>query len=124
MGAGRCPSSGEGRGPAFTRDYAPEDLERRHDWDLETTPRRRRRRQWHDHPPTLVAESSFSAEDDDDEENERLTAARDRGRMYSVVLQHPQEVELPRQESVGIIQSTWTRRWLLGRSSERGAYLR
>ena len=75
------------RGPHFTRDYGPEDLERWHDWDppddvLDADD---------DRPPTLAAESSSSAEEeyeDEDEENETPTAgtyARPRPYVRSTV---------------------------------------
>lgn len=85
----------QGRGPAFTRDYAPEDLERWHDWDPENDASDDDDDDnGNGQPPTLAAESSSSAEDDDDEENERPTAgtyARPRPYVRSVVRVHPQE---------------------------------
>jgi hypothetical protein len=80
------------RGPAFTRDYAPEDLERWHDWDPSVDGSDADDDNSNDRPPTLAAESS-STEDDDDE-NERPTAgtyARPRPFVRSVVRVHPRE---------------------------------
>jgi hypothetical protein len=86
----------QGRGPAFTRDYAPEDLERWHDWDpsIDASDADDDDDNGNDRPPTLAAESSSSAEEYDDEENERPTAgtyARPRPYVRSVVPVHPRE---------------------------------
>lgn len=83
----------QGRGPAFTRDYGPEDLERWHDWDPSIDGSDADDDGDDDvRPPTLAAESSSSTEDD--EENERPTAgtyARPRPYVRSVVRVHPRE---------------------------------
>jgi len=87
------------RGPAFTRDYGPEDLERWHDWDpsVDASDADDNGGDEDDQqPPTLAADSSSSssAEEDDDDENERPTAgtyARPRPFVRSVVRVHPRE---------------------------------
>lgn len=84
-----------GRGPAFPRDYGPEDLERYHDWDpADDDSDADDDDNGNGRPPTLAAESSSSTDEDDDEENERPTAgtyARPRPYVRSVVPVHPRE---------------------------------